>query len=117
MENLQIEQVTTKPLEMNFKCTGGPYGDCMAAFAVELNRKCTFRELIDLILTKNEWGYIGKDDPRDVFGYPRFEYSYDHIKEGSERGHFTEEDYNRIVKVVKAHGGWSRMDYWITFNE
>lgn len=114
MENLQIEQVTTKPLEMNFKCTGGPYGDCTAAYAVKLNRECTFRELIDLILTRNEWGYIGKDYPREVFGHPRFEYSHDHIKDGSERGHFTEEDYNRIVKVVKAHGGWSRMDYLIT---
>ena len=115
MENLKKEQVNTKPLEMNFKCTGGPYGDSMAAFTVELNRECTFRELIDLILTKNEWGYIGKVTPREVFGYPCFEYRYDRIKEGSERGHFTEEDYNRIVKVVKARGGWSRMDYWITF--
>lgn len=104
-----------KPLEMEFKCTGGPYGDCTASFDVELNRKCTFRELIDLILTRNEWGYIGKEDPRTPFGYPQFEYSRDHIKYGTEKGHFTGEDYYRIVKTVKASGGWSRMDYLITF--
>jgi hypothetical protein len=101
-------------LTIELKPTGNVRGDCTAPYDVELSRECTLRELVDVILTRNEWGYIGKDDPRDVFGYPRFEYSYDHIKEGSERGHFTEEDYNRIVKVVKADGGWSRMDYIVT---
>lgn len=115
MENIQIEPVITKPLEMNFKCTGGPYGDCTAAFAVELNRECTFRELIDLILTRNEWGYIGKDDPREVFGYPRVEYHGELLYEYTWKGSFNESDYKRKVMSVKAHGGWSRMDYLITF--
>lgn len=101
-------------LTIELKPAGNVRGDCTAPYDVELSRECTLRELVDVILTRNEWGYIGKDDPRDVFGYPRFEYSYDHIKEGSERGHFTEEDYNRIVKTVKADGGWSRMDYIVT---
>lgn len=116
MIDIATTQITgLKPLEMEFKCTGGPYGDCTAPYDVELSRECTLRELMDVILTRNEWGYIGQYDPQTVFGYPCVEYHGEDLYECTWRGSFNESDYKRKVKSVKAEGGWSRMDYLITF--
>jgi hypothetical protein len=101
-------------LSIELKLTGKVRGDCTAPYTVELSRDCTLRELVDVILTRNEWGYIGQYDPRTVFGWPCIEYSGNLIKECDWREEFREEDYQRKVKTVKADGGWSRMDYIVT---
>ena len=64
---------------------------------------------------RDEWGYIGQYETRTVFGYPCVEYSGNQIKECAWREGFGEDYYQRKVKKVKASGGWSRMDYLITF--
>lgn len=98
-------------LTIELKPAGSVRGDCTAPYDVELSRECTLRELMDVILTRNEWGYIGQYDPRTVFGWPCVEYSGNQIKECVWREGFGEEYYQRKVKKVKADGGYSRMDY------
>ena len=73
-------------------------GDCTAPYTVILDRKYTFGELVDEILTKREWGYIR---------FSGFEYKY----RGSECDEIPNEIRNLSICSVKASGGWSRMDY------
>lgn len=101
-------------LTIELKSAGLVRGDCCAPYDVEMSRECTLEELIDVILTRNEWGYIGQYDPRTVFGYPCVEYHGTQLKPMTWRGSFKESDYKRKVMSVKADGGWSRMDYLIT---
>ena len=101
-------------LTIELKPAGNVRGDCTAPYDVVLSRECTLRELVDVILTRNEWGYIGQYDPRTVFGYPCVEYHGDQLYECTWRGSFNESDYKRKVVSVKADGGWTRMDYLIT---
>lgn len=102
-------------LNLVFKEIGGPYGDCMSSFDVALNRLCTVKELVDWVLKRGEWGYIGmkSSNSYDVFGSPNCEYRMDKIICGG----FSEEYLERVVTKVSAHGGWSRMDYMLTMEE
>jgi hypothetical protein len=99
-------------LKLKFIPIGEGSYDCTAPYKVELNRDCTFREFVDSVLTRNEWGKISLGP----FAYPYFEYRNDGIVYGSVRGDFFDEDYDRKVVSVHARGGWSRMDYTVTLN-
>lgn len=101
-------------LTIELKPAGNVRGDCTAPYDVVLSRECTLRELVDVILTRNEWGYIGQYDPASVFGYPCVEYHGKELYECKWREGFGEDYYQRKVKTVKADGGWSRMDYIVT---
>lgn len=103
-----------------FKLThvGGPYGDATSKYSVWLDREYTIGEFIAAILKNlpKEWGYIGIDGVevinghhyRTTFGVPKCEYRCGKLVSSE----FTEEDLKRkIRKVVRASGGWTRMDY------
>ena len=94
---------------MKFKCTGGPYGDCTSDYDVIFEKPYTVSELINEVLQKKEWGYIGIYDGKSVFGNPNCEYRKDKIITES----LPKKYMNKFVKKCKASGGWSRMDYWI----
>lgn len=83
---------------MKFIQTHPAGGDCTASYNVELDRPYTFGELVDEILTKNEWGNID-------FAGRRYKYR------GSECDEIPEEIRQLLVCNVKAAGGWSLMDY------
>mgnify|MGYP000813400450 CR=1 FL=1 len=75
-------------------------GDCTAPYKVELDHVYTFGELVDEILTKNEWGFI------DFLGI-RIEYH------GDKCSQYLDALRAEPIYVVEASGGWSRMDYYV----
>lgn len=85
---------------MKFKQTHPTSGDETAPYDVILSHNYTFGELVNEILTRNEWGYI-------EFGGGKFEYRY------TKCDNIPEELLTEPIKTVKASGGWSRMDYRI----
>ena len=84
---------------------GGPYGDCTSSYEFELNREMTFQEFLDLITSNDrEWGYI----QFRCFGEVLAEYRWGKVVA------LNVEDTSFIIKTTgPAHGGWSRMDYFI----
>lgn len=90
------------------------FGDCTAGYAVTLDHTYTVRELIQEIISnkKEEWGRIGiapKKPQRDcysIFGEPNCEYRY-----GKLLSNLPDELLDKKIHQVKAHGGWSNMDY------
>ena len=86
------------------------FGDCTAIYSVELEKPYTVGELIEEILKRKEWGYIGIDDKGDtIFGNPHYEYKDKEIIGAK----LPIEILNKQIKNVKARGGWSNMDYVI----
>lgn len=93
---------------MKFKEIGGPYEDATSLYEVTLTKNYTVSELIDEILTKKEWGYIGIYCKGEIFGKPVGEYRQDKMIHK-----LPENIMNKKVINVKASGGWSRMDYML----
>lgn len=88
--------------------------DCTAPYSVEMSKNCTVQEFVECVLEQfsDEWGYIGIEHGRSIFGKPCIEYKY---------GKITTE--NRLKDVGNANvmkatsiGGWSRMDYLLTID-
>lgn len=82
------------------------FGDCTAGYRVDLYKEYTVSEFINEVLKKepNEWGdFIIKNTG------VRTEYKYGKIVENNF------DNYTLSAKIVsiKAHGGWSNMDYII----
>ena len=101
---------------LRYKGTGKSYSDCTSDQIYEVIGNPTVRELCDYIVkTKTEeWGYIGIYDNKSVFGNPSIEYSDgSYVDKNGNPIEFNIQDdiANKIVKDVKASGGWSRMDY------
>lgn len=89
-------------------CTGGPYGDCTSSYDVIFLDDKTIRvkDFIEMVLVQepNEWGSIC-NGMREVIadykhGEATFRGGYDLIKD-------------RKILSIKAHGGWSLMDYYL----
>ena len=86
-------------------------GDCTAGYAVTLDKEYTVEELINEVLTYNEWGYIGIYNEGQAWferGTPNCEYRQDKLVTEMQP-----EALHRKIKSVTASGGWSRMDYVI----
>ncbi|MCK9592692.1 MAG: hypothetical protein M0Q91_11875 [Methanoregula sp.] len=86
-------------------------GDCTAGFAIDLDREYTVGELINEILTRHEWGYIGIHNEGQAWfqhGTPNCEYRKDKLVTEMQK-----EVLTMKIKSVTASGGYSRMDYII----
>lgn len=94
-------------MKMEWYCTGGPYGDETSRYEVFFDKEYTIKEVIDKILTRKEWGYIGISAPGEIFGKPVCEYRGDKIITDP----LPEEYLNKTVKSCRASGGWTRMDW------
>ena len=84
--------------------TGGPYGDECSSYKFTLNREMTLKEFAEMIaVDKREWGYISLGFNNRLVDYKRGEIRY-------------KPDVSKDIIIAKegtAHGGWSRMDYYI----
>nr|DAI97883.1 MAG TPA: hypothetical protein [Caudoviricetes sp.] len=99
-----------------FVCTGGPYGDCMSSYRVEMSQPCTIAQLIEFINGQDEWGtvYI---NPQNWLGHgalAKFEYNNHTQHKPLAMPPFF---HNKRIKSIKAHGGWSAMDYNVTLED
>ena len=84
--------------------------DCTAPYDVELNGKYTVEQFIyDVLKDKREWGYIGINDGKSIFGNPNCEFRY-----GELLSSLPTEFLKMQVTKARASGGWSRMDYILT---
>lgn len=91
-------------MKIEFKQTGGPYGDETSNYDVTSDSK-TARDFVNDVLVhyKGEWGYFSLDGKR-------YEYRY-----GALLNDIPDEVLDReIVYPIKANGGWSLMSYRIT---
>ena len=89
--------------------SGPEASDCTTPYYVVFHGppyKCTVREFIKTVLTRNEWGYIRISS---YFDKLQIEYRYDKIV--SVYGAFSLDILNARIKNVTAHGGCTRMDY------
>lgn len=91
--------------------TKGPFSDCTSVYDIELDKPYTVGEFIDTVLTElpKEWGYIGIDNKKSIFGDPCCEYRYGKLVTQS----LPDNILKKNIKEVRADGGWSRMDYKI----
>ena len=98
---------------MKFIQTAPTGGDETAPFDVSEYQAKTIVEFINEVMKhSNEWGYIEvKDEPAgDGFHWcTRIEYRY-----GELLNEIPDAWQYREIGNVKAAGGWSRMDYYIT---
>ena len=87
--------------------------DCTASFDVKLDKLYTVDLFIDEVLSTrpNEWGYIGIFKPgiSYIFGDPNCEYRYGEII----TDRLPDDILHKVIKAVRADGGYSRMDYII----
>lgn len=105
----------TKTAESNYGCDSGD---------VTFSGTPTLRDLIDWVLSRGEWGYIGLynrgprgelPEGKSLFGDPHVEYKDGKIIVGT----FDSNDYaldsfmDHVVQEVKWSGGWSRSDYLV----
>ena len=84
---------------------GPEAGDCTAPYNIRFNRECTIREFIDEVLKQNEWGYITIDD---YVNGPCCEYRNDKLLTP-----LSHAILDMPIKSATAHGGWTRMDYFL----
>ncbi len=98
--------------KLNFKCTGGPYGDATSSYDVAVPKGMTLEEFINAVLDEKpkEWGDIclGWSGPT-LIEYKRGSL-FNPSKELSENLH-------KEVVAVKASGGWSLMSYYLTLKD
>ena len=104
--NFQVN--VTKTAESNYGCDIGN---------VTFFGTPTLRDLVDWVLARGEWGYIGIDVPnkQSLFGDPHIEYKDDRIIVGAFGAGTTLLDpfMDHVVQEVKWSGGWSRSDYLV----
>ncbi len=85
-------------------------GDCTAPYAVELDKEYTVQEFVTAVLSKSkEWGYIGIEHKLATFGEPHCEYRY-----GQLLSELPPETLCKKVISARAHGGYTRMDYYLS---
>ena len=93
---------------LNFKISGGPYGDDTCSYDVKVNKNgATVTDIINYALSrKQDWGYVCIGS---FFSDKRLEYRHGTVISDN----ISSEDKNKVVKTISASGGWSRMDYII----
>lgn len=91
--------------------------DCTASFDVKLDKPYTVDLFIDEVLSSrpNEWGYIGIFKPgiSYIFGDPNCEYRYGKII----TDRLSDDILCKVIKEIRADGGYSRMDYIIKLED
>ena len=111
---------------LKYRGMGPVGGDETGEIYFDLVEKCTVKELCDYIVANDrDWGYIGLERKRgpdgyfhgSLFGEPNIAYFHGKYVDGGRNPiefNFSEEIANKTVKSVRAHGGWSRLDYLLT---
>lgn len=90
----------------------GPFGDCTSNYDVQLDKNYTVGEFVETVLKEEpkEWGHIIIKQKGSIFGGPDCEYRYGELITEPLPEEFLKQD----VKEVKASGGWTLMNYFIT---
>lgn len=101
---------------IRFEQVSETFGDCTANYSVHLDKPYSVSEFVEMVLTerKGEWGKFEIYKPNvSWLEYESYAYRYGKW-EGSP---IPEEIMKRKIVNVKAHGGWSAMDYLFTLEE
>lgn len=105
---------------LKFRSMGPVGSDETSEIYFDIVEKCTVKELCDYIIANDkDWGYIGLDSHShgSLFGEPNIEYMDGHYVDKDRNPiefNFPEEIANKTVESIRAHGGWSRLDYLLT---
>lgn len=100
---------------IQFKRTGGPYGDATSRYELVFRKEYTVKEFVEWCLTQDEWGSIGIHDPEQAWfqrGNPYCEYNRGTLKSNMPRKFI-----NKKIEKATASGGWSNMDYILHLKE
>lgn len=99
-----------------FVCTGGPYGDCMSAYRIEIQQPCTIAQFVEFVNSREEWGavYI---NPKNWLGQDALA-SFEYNNHGSNKPLVIPPYFHDMrIARIEAHGGWSAMDYRVYLHE
>lgn len=88
-------------IKLKFVKTAKTGGDETAPYDVFLGKECTVNEFVATVLNRHEWGFI------KIKGHGQIEYRRDEIVSTT----LSCDDMSKMIKSVRASGGWSRMDY------
>ena len=91
-----------------FEQTAPTGSDCTAPYKVFTDRECTVEQFIDTVLTRGEWGKIY------IKGTGWLEYERDKIITINIGFNLV---LPRLIKCIRAAGGWSNMDYTIELRD
>ena len=89
--------------------------DCTAPYSVEMSDNCTVQEFVECVLKQfpNEWGCIGIEHGKSIFGKPYIEYKYGKI---TTENRLKDVENANVMKATSS-GGWSRMDYLLAIDD
>lgn len=96
---------------MQFKISGGPFGDQMCNYDVLDFKSKTLGEFVEEVIAENpkEYGDIMIiADNKSAFDLPRSEYKYGQIVT-----EFPKEYLDREIISVRSNGGWTLMTYFV----
>ncbi|MBP3610337.1 MAG: hypothetical protein J6J42_08390 [Lachnospiraceae bacterium] len=101
-------------MAFRIKHTGGPYGDCCSSYDVILDHEYTVQEFVEEVLKEKpeEWGAFEVATDLKYSYTSRLDncqYKYGKITEEFKKP----ESATMKIKEIKAHGGWTRMDYFV----
>ena len=95
---------------ITLKSVAGPFGDATSRYDVDFPKEITVEEFINTIIKENpqEWGYFSI-------------HWIDNRIASYSNGEVTLEKFFDVYKTMpvldaQAHGGWSRMDYFLEIN-
>ena len=90
-------------IKLTFIQTAPTGGDETAPYDVLLEQECSVDDFVAAVLNRKEWGYIR------IKGLGQIEYSQDEIVSTT----LSCGDMSKLIKSVRAAGGWSNMNYYL----
>lgn len=110
-------------MKIEFGKTGGPYGDATCNYEVDIPENTTVREFIKYIVEEysvehGEWGDIRVITPKDShFGVGAHIIDYKRGEVESSDVTYFKRYADRVIRKVRANGGWSSMSYYLYLEE
>lgn len=101
---------------LSFMPIGNVGGDCTRPYSVTSDAPLTVAELVQQILTRNEWGNIYFYYKKIKFGTEICGVSFNKILLDNTNDIFVKIQGKPVIEI-KAVGGWTRMDYDVLIEE
>lgn len=101
-----------------YKATTGTCQDCTVWYNLEFKKGLKVKDLVDFVLKEKEYNlWTMQISTKDsVFGDGKEKVEYDKYKAEFLKT-FTKKTMNKVIKSVKANGGYGQMGFYIMLEE